>query len=460
VSEEVKKKGLFARLFKGSVYEEDPVEEGEEGAHDAADANKSQTPTQEAQPTADDTAQTPVEAGAKEAAREEAPVAEVAAAKVLRTEQTEKSEEISKADDVVTEPSQEASEEQSQEAVQKQPQEAAEKPSGEVPEELPQELAQEASQDVPAEPSEEERKKGLFGRLRRGLSKTRGSLAGKIDRALFGKKVVDEETLEELEEALITADIGVNTTMRLVAEVAERVSRKELTDPEALRQHLKKRIGEILIEDEGHFTLGETRPYVVLVIGVNGVGKTTTIAKIAARHVSEGHKVIIGAADTFRAAAIEQLCIWGERVGAKVVHHQHGSDPAAVAYDTLEAAKARGADLVLIDTAGRLHTKTNLMEEIKKIRRVVGNSVEGAPHEVMLVLDSTTGQNAINQAIQFRDTVGVDSIALTKLDGTAKGGVIVGICDELKIPVKFIGIGEQVDDLRPFEATQFIEALF
>ena len=442
MSEEVKKKGLFARLFKGSVYEEDPIEEGVEVAKD------SQTPTKEAQSAAEDKAQIPVETGEKEAGSEEAPVAEVAAAQVPRTEQAEKAEEVSEADEVVTESPHEASEEPSQKAAK------------EPPDEAPEDQSQEAAQDVPEEPSEEERKKGLFGRLRRGLSKTRGSLAGKIDRALFGKKVVDEETLEELEEALITADIGVNTTMRLVAEVAERVSRKELTDPEALRQHLKKRIGEILIEDEGHFTLGETRPYVVLVIGVNGVGKTTTIAKIAARHIGEGHKVIIGAADTFRAAAIEQLCVWGERVGAKVVHHQHGSDPAAVAYDTLEAAKARGADLVLIDTAGRLHTKTNLMEEMKKIRRVVGNAVEGAPHEVMLVLDSTTGQNAINQAIQFRDTVGVDSIALTKLDGTAKGGVIVGICDELKIPVKFIGIGEQVDDLRPFEATQFIEALF
>jgi fused signal recognition particle receptor len=199
---------------------------------------------------------------------------------------------------------------------------------------------------------------------------------------------------------------------------------------------------------------------VVLVVGVNGVGKTTTIGKIAAQFTARGHKVIIGAADTFRAAAIEQLCVWGERAGAQVVHHKHGSDPAAVAFDTMEAAKARGADLVLIDTAGRLHTKVNLMDEMRKIHRVIGKSVEGAPHEVLLVLDATTGQNAILQAREFKDVVGVNSLAVTKLDGTAKGGVIVGICDELRIPVKFIGIGEQVDDLRPFVAKDFVEALF
>jgi fused signal recognition particle receptor len=400
VSEEVKKKGFFDKLFKGSVYDEDDyVDVGVKAPEGAKPPPEETEPAQEEVEVPAEPAAEPAEEAVEPV---EAPVAEVAA----------------------VEP------------------------------------------DAPAEPVAEEAveegedQKGLFGRLRKGLSKTRGSLAGKIDRALFGKKVVDEETLEELEEALVTADIGINTSLRLVEEVTERVNRKELTDPEALRQHLKSRIREILIEDEGHFVLGETRPYVVLVIGVNGVGKTTTIAKIAARHIAEGNKVVIGAADTFRAAAIEQLCTWGERVGADVVRHQHGSDPAAVAFDTLEAAKARGADLVLIDTAGRLHTKTNLMEEMKKIRRVVGNAVEGAPHEVMLVLDSTTGQNAINQAIQFRDTVGVDSIALTKLDGTAKGGVIVGICDELKIPVKFIGIGEQVDDLRPFEAEQFVDAMF
>jgi fused signal recognition particle receptor len=289
---------------------------------------------------------------------------------------------------------------------------------------------------------------------------TRGSFAQSIDRVLLGKKEVDEDTLEELEEALVSADIGVNTALKLVEEVSERVRRRELTDPEKLRLHLRERIGEILLSDEGHFELGEVKPRVVLVVGVNGVGKTTTIGKIAAQFNNRGKKVILGAADTFRAAAIEQLTIWGERTGAEVVRHEHGSDPAAVVYDTLEAAKARGADLVLIDTAGRLHTKVNLMEEMKKIRRVADKSIPGAPHEVLLVLDSTTGQNAIHQAKEFDAAIGIDSIALTKLDGTAKGGVIVGICDELKIPVKFIGIGESVEDLRPFDAHSFINALF
>ncbi|TAL16382.1 signal recognition particle-docking protein FtsY [bacterium] len=311
--------------------------------------------------------------------------------------------------------------------------------------------------EAPVETSAEA---SFLARLRDGLTKTRSTFQKGLDRALFGKKKVDAETLEELEEALVTADIGVNTALRLVGEVSERVRRNELSDPEALREHLKKRIGEILLQDEGHFDLGPEKPRVVLVIGVNGVGKTTTIGKLAAKFTSQGKKVIIGAADTFRAAAIEQLAVWGERAGAEVVRHAHGSDPAAVAYDAIEAGKARGADLVLIDTAGRLHTKHNLMEEMKKIRRVSQKSLEGAPHETMLVLDATTGQNAISQAKQFMEAVGVDSIALTKLDGTAKGGVIVGICDELKIPVKFVGIGEKVEDLRPFDAKEFVEALF
>ncbi len=301
---------------------------------------------------------------------------------------------------------------------------------------------------------------GLFSRLRQGLSKTRQGFVQKIDRVLFGKKEVDAETLEALEEALVTADLGVHTSVRLIEEIQERVSRKELTSPEALRAHLRNAIEGILVGDEGHFDLGDSRPYVLMVVGVNGVGKTTTIGKIAAQFRQRGRKVLLAAADTFRAAAIEQLEVWGERVGAPVVRHQHGSDPAAVAYDAVEAAKARGTDLVIVDTAGRLHTKTNLMEELKKVRRVIDKALPGAPHEVLLVLDATTGQNAISQARVFHEATKVDSIALTKLDGTAKGGVIVGICDELRIPVKFIGIGEKVEDLRPFDAKAFVEALF
>lgn len=301
---------------------------------------------------------------------------------------------------------------------------------------------------------------GILARLRQGLSKTRQGFVQKIDRLLLGRKEIDDETLEALEEILVTADLGVRTSTRLIAEIQERVSRKELTSPAALREHLKEAIAGILVADEGHFELGASRPQVLMVVGVNGVGKTTTIGKIAARFSQAGRKVILAAADTFRAAAIEQLEIWGQRVGAPVVRHQHGSDPAAVAYDAVQAAVARGADLVIVDTAGRLHTKANLMEELKKVRRVLGKALPGAPHEVLLVLDATTGQNAINQARIFHQATGVDSIALTKLDGTAKGGVIVGICDELKIPVKFIGIGEKVEDLRPFEARAFVEALF
>ena len=317
-----------------------------------------------------------------------------------------------------------------------------------------------AVQEGDREGEGEERPAGFFERLKTGLARTREGFVGKLDRAIFGRKVVDADTLEELEEALVTADIGVNTAQKLVAEVAERVKRRELTDPAALREHLKTRIAEILLEDEGHFTLGEAKPRVVLVVGVNGVGKTTTIGKIASQFTRRGFAVVLAAADTFRAAAIEQLTIWGERSGATVVRHAHGSDPSAVVFDAIEAAKARGADLVLVDTAGRLHTKHNLMEELKKMRRVADKALPGAPHEVLLVLDATTGQNAINQAREFMSAVGADSIAITKLDGTAKGGVVVGICDDLKIPVKFIGIGEKVDDLRPFDAKAFVEALF
>lgn len=310
---------------------------------------------------------------------------------------------------------------------------------------------------VPAPP---EANSGFLVRLRDGLSKTRHGLVHKVDRILHGKKEIDADTLEQIEEALVTADLGVQTAVKLIERLRETLARKELTSADALRTHLRQAILEVLVEDEGHFELGAERPYVVMVVGVNGVGKTTTIGKIAAQFRERGHKVVLAAGDTFRAAAIEQLVIWGDRAGAQVIRHQHGADPAAVAFDALQAARSRGADLVIVDTAGRLHTKSNLMEELKKVERVMGKAVPGAPHEVLLVLDATTGQNAINQAKIFKDAVGVDSIALTKLDGTAKGGVIVGICDELKIPVKFIGIGEKVDDLRPFDARAFVNALF
>ncbi len=300
---------------------------------------------------------------------------------------------------------------------------------------------------------------GLFARLRRGLSRTRQGFVQKVDRVLFGKKEIDAETLDELEEALVTADLGVHTAMQLVDDIRDRVSRKELSSPEALRAHLKQAILEIL-EIPASDPEPLPSPWVLMVVGVNGVGKTTTIGKLAAQHRLAGRRVILAAGDTFRAAAIEQLEIWGERVGAQVVRHQPGSDPAAVAYDAVEAAKARGADVVIVDTAGRLHTKHNLMEELKKVRRVIGKALPGAPHQVLLVLDATTGQNAVSQARLFHEAVGVDAIALTKLDGTARGGVIVAICNELRIPVRYIGIGEAVDDLRPFDPRSFVDALF
>ncbi len=336
------------------------------------------------------------------------------------------------------------------------PVESPEEPAGEAGGE---EAAAEVSPEEAQEPESSPRA-GLFARLRSGLSKTREGFVRKVDRALFGRKEIDAETLEALEEVLITADLGVHTVEALIGEIQERVSRKELTSPEALREHLREAIRDILVADEGHLELGPDRPHVLMVVGVNGVGKTTTIGKIAAQFRAGGHKVVLAAADTFRAAAIEQLAIWGDRVGATVIRHQHGSDPAAVAFDAVEAARARRADLVIVDTAGRLHTKANLMEELKKVRRVLDKALPGAPHEVLLVLDATTGQNAVSQARTFRDATGVDSIALTKLDGTAKGGVIVAICHELGIPVKYIGIGEGVEDLRPFDARAFVDALF
>jgi len=288
-------------------------------------------------------------------------------------------------------------------------------------------------------------KKGRFRRLRQGLSKTRSSLTGRLDRLFLGKKEITEELLEDLEEILFTSDIA----------------RKELKDPEKLKIALKEHMLSFLnVGAVEHPSPGPGEPLVIMVVGVNGVGKTTTIGKAASRFRSDGKEVLLVAADTFRAAAVEQLSIWGERVGATVIKQDTGSDPSAVAFDALTAAVARKVDVVLIDTAGRLHTKINLMEELQKIHRVIGGKLPGAPHEVWLVLDATTGQNAIAQAKTFNERFGVTSIILTKLDGTAKGGIVVGISGELDIPIKFIGIGEKMDDLRPFDAADFVQAIF
>ncbi|WP_028319880.1 signal recognition particle-docking protein FtsY [Desulfatiglans anilini] len=315
-----------------------------------------------------------------------------------------------------------------------------------------------ASSLHPSPPSDQE---GFFSRLRAGLSKTRNGFTGRLDRLFLGKKEITQDLLEELEEILFTSDIGVATTQELIAEVQAKVARKELKDPQKLKEALKGMISAFLeVPPRPHTAPLPGEPLVIMVVGVNGVGKTTTIAKAAHRFRSEGKSVILVAADTFRAAAVEQLSIWGERAGVPVIKQQTGADPSAVAFDGVAAALGRKADVVLIDTAGRLHTRTNLMEELQKINRVIGKKLPGAPHEVWLVLDATTGQNAISQAQLFNEAVRVTHIVLTKLDGTAKGGIVVGISKQLAIPIKLIGIGERMDDLRPFVPRDFVQAIF
>ncbi len=301
---------------------------------------------------------------------------------------------------------------------------------------------------------------GFFSRLKKRLSKSRGSLVKRVDELFLGKKVIDQELLDDLEEILITADLGIATTQELVDHASDKVARKELSDPSALKQVLREKITEYLLSSDqpAELVMPESGPFIIMVVGVNGVGKTTTIGKMARKFVRSGQSVALVAADTFRAAAIEQLQIWGERIGVEVISQKFGSDPSSVVFDAL--AGAQNFDVVIIDTAGRLHTKVNLMEELKKIKRVAGKKLEGAPHEVLLVLDATTGQNGISQARLFNEAVGVTGLALTKLDGTAKGGIVVNVCREFNIPIRFIGIGEQMDDLRDFDPNEFAEALF
>ncbi|MEI6206459.1 MAG: signal recognition particle-docking protein FtsY [Desulfuromonadales bacterium] len=300
----------------------------------------------------------------------------------------------------------------------------------------------------------------LFGRLKQGLQKTKDGLVGRIDALVLGKKEIDADTLEELEEILITSDVGVKTTVELIRTLEQRLGRNELKDGAALRAALK---GEILARLNAHHSkleLESRKPFVLLVIGVNGVGKTTTIGKLASRFTADGKKVLLAAADTFRAAAAEQLEIWGKRSGVDVIRHKEGADPSAVVFDACKAAVARGVDILIVDTAGRLHTKVNLMEEMKKIRRVIDREISGAPHETVLVLDAATGQNAISQTRLFKEAAGVTGLVLTKLDGTAKGGIVVAVSHEFALPVRYIGVGEAIEDLRDFEPQEFTDALF
>lgn len=301
--------------------------------------------------------------------------------------------------------------------------------------------------------------------LDKGLEKTKQNFWGKLTRAVAGKSKVDDDVLDNLEEVLVTSDVGVDTTLNIIHRIEKRVMRDKYVTVKELDNILKEETAALLTEnntdDSDGFTIPEnTKPYVIMVVGVNGVGKTTTIGKLAYQFTKEGKKVCLGAADTFRAAAIEQLDIWAQRVGVPIVKQQTGSDPASVAYDTLRSAIASSADVVLIDTAGRLHNKKGLMDELSKIRRVMQKLIPDAPHEVLLVLDGSTGQNAFEQAKQFTLATKVTALAVTKLDGTAKGGVVLGISDQFKIPVRYIGLGEGIEDLQPFNRREFVDSLF
>jgi fused signal recognition particle receptor len=313
---------------------------------------------------------------------------------------------------------------------------------------------------LPPPPQPSQGPAGFFERLKQGLKKTTDGLVGRIDALVLGKKEIDADTLEELEEILITSDIGVKTTVELIRTMEQRLGRNELKDGAALRNALKEEILVRLTAHHSALDLSGKHPFVLLVIGVNGVGKTTTIGKLASRFTADGKKVLLAAADTFRAAASEQLVAWGDRSGVDVIRHKEGADPSAVVFDACKAAVARGVDILIVDTAGRLHTKVNLMEEMKKIRRVIDREIPGAPHETLLVVDAATGQNAVSQARLFKETAGVTGIALTKLDGTAKGGIVVAVSHEFALPVRYIGVGESIDDLRDFDPQEFTDALF
>lgn len=306
---------------------------------------------------------------------------------------------------------------------------------------------------VPSEPN-------LLDRLKAGIQKTRSGLVDRIEDVLAGKKEIDAELLEELEYTLITADLGVRTVEDILGRIRLQVDRKSTSDAAEVKNLIREQLLEVLRASENPIRVVQTPPAVVMVVGVNGAGKTTTIGKLAHRFLGEGRKVLLCAADTFRAAAIEQLEVWAERANVDVIRQKTGADPSAVVFDALQAAKARGVDYVIVDTAGRLHTKENLMAELEKMRRTCARVVPGSPHEVWLVLDATTGQNGLEQARKFTESAGVTGIILTKLDGTAKGGVVVAIARELNLPIRFVGVGEKIEDLLPFEPDNFVDSLF
>jgi fused signal recognition particle receptor len=325
----------------------------------------------------------------------------------------------------------------------------------------PAEAGQAPAEDARPEPGTSAGEAGLFARLKRGLSRTSNQLASGVGNLFLGRKEIDAALLEDLESELLLADVGMEATLEVVGKLTERVSRKELADGEALYAALKQELAELIAPCEQPLEIDAGRkPYVILMVGVNGAGKTTTSGKLVRRLQAEGRSVMLAAGDTFRAAAVEQLQVWGERNDVPVIAQHTGADSASVIYDALEAARSRGVDVLIADTAGRLHNKDNLMEELKKVVRVMGKLDDSAPHEVMLVLDAGTGQNALAQAQNFGEAVGVSGIALTKLDGTAKGGIIFAIARKLGLPIRFVGVGEGMEDLQPFVAEEFIEALF
>ena len=313
--------------------------------------------------------------------------------------------------------------------------------------------------DRPAAPAPRELSKKDVAGMRKGLAATRGGFIARLTALFGGQKEIDPAILAQIEEVMISSDVGVKTTQAILARLRDRLEKKELTDSDAVWAALRAEATRILNIGGGAIK-ATNKPTVVLMVGVNGVGKTTSIGKLATRYTNDGKKVILAAGDTFRAAAVQQLEVWGKRVGSEVVKGKEGADPGAVAFDATEKAKAAGADLLFVDTAGRLHTKAPLMDEIKKVRKTIAKAMDGAPHETLLVLDATTGQNALQQATLFKEAVDLTGIILTKLDGTAKGGIVLGICDELKLPVRYVGLGERAEDLREFMAEEFVEALF
>jgi fused signal recognition particle receptor len=316
------------------------------------------------------------------------------------------------------------------------------------------------AKDVPKEVPKEVAKESLFSRMKQGLGKTRASLTGTLATLFLGKKAIDDDLLEEMETILLTADVGVAATTEIIARITEKVARKQLTDAQALYAVLKDELCLLLAPRSAPLIVESNKPFVFLVVGVNGVGKTTTIGKLAKKYQQDGKKVMLAAGDTFRAAAVEQLQVWGERNNVPVIAQHTGADSASVIFDAVQSAKAKGVDIVIADTAGRLQNKDNLMAELEKIVRVMRKLDPSAPHEVMLVLDAGTGQNALSQAQLFKQCVGVTGITLTKLDGTAKGGIIFAVAKQFALPIRFIGVGEQIDDLRTFDAQEFVDALF